>query len=42
MTVVQNDRPLTVPGLLADEGRADATVEVLCCRALLEVADSAT
>jgi len=34
--------PMVEVGLLADAGRGDATEEVLCCLALLEVADSAT
>jgi len=34
--------PMVEVGLLADAGRVDATEEVLCCLALLEVADSAT
>lgn len=34
--------PIVEVGLLADAGRVDATEAVLCCLALLEVADSAT
>ena len=34
--------PMVVVGLLADAGPGDATEEVLCCLALLEVVDSAT
>ena len=34
--------PMVEVGLLAGAGRVDATKEVLCCLALLDVADSAT